>query len=108
MSAAMFPRLSAVFALLWLAAPVLRAQDVPAVATELADDLKTVETLKGNEDKKGKTRLRPVLGIRFGAFRATGGEILSVDPGSPAAGEGLQVIQLVVAAFLQRQRGRCR
>jgi M6 family metalloprotease-like protein len=73
-----------------LASFALPAQDVQQFATELTDDLKTVETLKAYEPKAtGPKRLRPVLGIRFGAYRPTGAEVLSVEPGSPAAAEGL-------------------
>src|ERR1043166_3258391 len=67
----------------------LWAPDVQQFATELPGDLKTVETLKAVETKPGPKRLRPVLGIRFGAYRKTGAEIAGVEPGSPAAGEGL-------------------
>src|SRR5258708_3238950 len=73
-----------------LLAFVLPAQDVQQTTSELPADLKTVETLKAYEPKTtGPKRLRPVLGIRFGAYRKTGAEILSLEPGSPAAAEGL-------------------
>jgi M6 family metalloprotease-like protein len=68
----------------------LPAQDVQQFASELPADLKTVETLKAFEPKTtGPKKLRPVLGIRFGAYRKTGAEVQSVEPGSPAAAEGL-------------------
>ena len=76
-----------------LALPLLCAlspQEVQQFATELPGDLKTVETLKPYEAKAtGPKRQRPVLGIRFGAYRKTGAEISSVEPGSPVAAEGL-------------------
>lgn len=73
--------------LLFFARP---AQDVQQIATELPNDLKTVETLKAYEPKAtGPKKLRAVLGVRFGAYRASGAEILSLEPGSPAAAEGL-------------------
>ena len=73
--------------LLFLAA---QAPQVPQTTSELPADLKTVETLKAFEAKaNGPKKLRPVLGIRFGAYRKTGAEVLSVDPGSPAAAEGI-------------------
>src|SRR5258707_4660595 len=68
----------------------LSGQEVQQFATELPGDLKTVETLKIYEAKTtGPKRQHPVLGIRFGAYRKNGAEILSVEPGSPAAAEGL-------------------
>jgi len=76
--------------LLLLGLLALPAQQVQQTASELPADLKTVETLKAYEPKvTGPKRLRPVLGIRFGAYRRNGAEILSVEPGSPAAAEGL-------------------
>ncbi|MBK7644788.1 MAG: M6 family metalloprotease domain-containing protein [Planctomycetes bacterium] len=68
----------------------LPSAQIQQVATELPGDLKTIETLKAYEPKvAGPKKLRPVLGIRFGAYRKTGAEVLSVEPGSPAAAEGI-------------------
>ncbi len=73
-----------------LVATALDAQAAVPIATEAAADLKTVETLKAFEPKGGgPKRLRPSLGIRFGAYRSAGAEIQALDPGSPAAAEGL-------------------
>ena len=79
----------------------LAAQSLPSVATELPPDLKTIETLTGVVSK-GPAKLRPVLGIRFGAFRQGSAEIQTTDPGSPAAQAGLLPGDLV------RQIGRFR
>jgi predicted metalloprotease with PDZ domain len=77
-----------VLALLLLCA--FSAQEVQQFATELPGDLKTVETLKTYEPKAtGPKRQRPVLGIRFGAYRKSGAKLPSVEAGSPAAAEGL-------------------
>jgi len=68
----------------------LQAPVVQQTTSEVPADLKTVETLKAYEPKAtGPKKLRPVLGIRFGAYRKTGAEVLSVEPGSPAAAEGI-------------------
>ncbi len=77
--------------LLLLCAGFARPLDeLPRTTSELPADLKTVETLKAYEPRtSGPKKLRPALGIRFGAFRSAGAEIASVEPGSPAANEGL-------------------
>jgi len=67
----------------------LAAQAAPYLTTELPADLVTIETLKATVAKAGAARLRPVLGLRFSAYRAQGAEVLSVDPGTPAAAAGL-------------------
>jgi M6 family metalloprotease-like protein len=66
-----------------------RAQDVPFATAELPADVLTVDTMKTVVVKPGAARLKPVLGMRFSSYRAAGAEILSVDPGSPAADGGL-------------------
>ena len=73
----------------WSTTSALRAQAAPYVTAELPADVQTVETLKAFVGKPGPRRLRPVLGMRFSTYRASGAEILGVDPGSPAAAEGL-------------------
>jgi M6 family metalloprotease-like protein len=64
-------------------------QPANCIATELPADIKTIDTLKGIEVKPGKQRERASIGIRFGNVGMKGAEIQSVDPGSPAANEGL-------------------
>src|SRR5580765_6565283 len=75
-----------------LAAP---AQDLPFATAELPADVLTVDTVKAVVAKPGASRLKPVLGMRFASYRAQGAEILSVDPGSPAADAGLLAHDLV-------------
>ena len=83
-------RSALISATLVLASRWILAQETPRVATGIPSDVATVESLKAFETKgSGPRKLRPTLGIRFGAFRRGAAEIQTVDPGSSAANEGL-------------------